>query len=549
MDTIKIKCNDNIERIYPKGTTYYEISKDYHSPNPILGVRIYNDVFPLAKEAKHDADVTFIDVDDLIGNKIYKSALKYICEIALFNYNKTLEISFEHSVPKGLLGVIKGDKVITEQDAKAIKAEMLKIVESDLIIEKLNVKPREAIKYYQNTNQYEKAENIQNINDKAVALYKLQNHLNYFYTEMPYSTGAINKFDLVYLGNNQIVLLFPKIGDHGKLPEYVHYEKIIKAYADGKKWLDALGVPYVTDINDKVANGEIKKFIQSNELTFSLNISKIAAEINNRKDVKFVLIAGPSSSGKTTTNERLGAYLNALGYDTINISLDDYFKNRDETPLGEDGKPNFETLDAIDVNKFNEDINDLLNGEEITLPRYNFITGKREVTTKKLKLKDNSILLIEGLHALNNKLMLGVDKRYKYKIYLSPFIPINIDRHNYISTLDLRLLRRIVRDNRTRGYNVNSTIDNWQRVRDGEEKYIFPFIQEADVIVNTALAYEVGVLKVYIEPLLYSVKIDSKYYAEARRLISFLKQFYTIPGEYVNDNSILREFIGGKNND
>ena len=282
---------------------------------------------------------------------------------------------------------------------------------------------------------------------------------------------------------------------------------------------------------------------------FSLDLAKVVDNIINNRDIKFILIAGPSSSGKTTTNARIASYLEALGYDAIKISLDDYFVNREDNPKDEDGNYDFECLEAIDVKLFNEDLQRLLKGEEISLPVYNFISGKREYPKKYVKLNENSIFLIEGLHALNDKITAGIDNKYKYRIYLSPFIPINIDKHNYVSTIDLRLLRRIVRDNRTRGYDCLKTIDNWQRVRNGEEKYIFPYIHQANVIINTALAYEVGVLKIYVEPLLLSVGVDSIYYEEARRLIGFLNQFFSIPGEYVNDDSILREFIGGRYND
>lgn len=308
-------------------------------------------------------------------------------------------------------------------------------------------------------------------------------------------------------------------------------------------------MPYISDLNKTIGNGKIKDFIRSNELIFSLNIAKAVDNIISNRDIKFILISGPSSSGKTTTTSRISSYLEALGYNTIKISLDDYFVDRDKNPVDENGKYDFECLEAIDVEAFNNDLNRLLNGEEITLPTYNFITGKREYSKDKVMMKENTIFLIEGLHALNDDLTINVEDKYKYKIYLSPFIPLNIDEHNYVSTIDLRLLRRIVRDNRTRGYDIFKTIDNWQKVRYGEEKYIFPYIHQANVIINTALAYEIGVLKVFVEPLLLSVGVDSNYYEEARRLIDFLKQFFPIPGEYVNDESILREFIGGKYND
>ena len=282
---------------------------------------------------------------------------------------------------------------------------------------------------------------------------------------------------------------------------------------------------------------------------FNLNIADCARIIEDRKDIKFILIAGPSSSGKTTTTSRLASYFEALGYNPIKISLDDYFVNREDTPKDEFGDYDFECLEALDVKLFNENLIKLLKGESVKFPKYNFMTGLREYYKEEVKMTDKSIFLIEGLHALNENLTKEIEEKYKFKIYLSPFIPLSIDKYNYVSTIDLRLLRRIVRDNRTRGYDVIKTIDNWQSVRNGEEKYIFPYIHQANVIINTALAYEVGVLKVYVEPLLLSVSVDSIYYEEARRLVDFLKQFFPIPGEYVNDESILREFIGGRYND
>ena len=517
--------------------------------NNIMGFKIGNEVFSLDCKATNDCKIEFINTNDIIGNKIYKAGLKFLFEVALLETFPKLKISYEHSVPRGMLGVVSGNKILTQDDLNKIKSKMADLVKEDEKIEKINVSPKEAIKYYQVTNELEKASNIQSISDKMVTLYKLHNRLNYFYSIMPYSIGSINKYELIYLGNNRIVFLFPSVNSNGNVPEYVHYDKIIDSFLEGKKWLDNLNMPYISDLNKTIGNGKIKDFIRSNELIFSLNIAKVVDNIISNRDIKFILISGPSSSGKTTTTSRISSYLEALGYNTIKISLDDYFVDRDKNPVDENGKYDFECLEAIDVEAFNNDLNRLLNGEEITLPTYNFITGKREYSKDKVMMKENTIFLIEGLHALSDDLTINVEDKYKYKIYLSPFIPLNIDEHNYVSTIDLRLLRRIVRDNRTRGYDIFKTIDNWQKVRYGEEKYIFPYIHQANVIINTALAYEIGVLKVFVEPLLLSVGVDSNYYEEARRLIDFLKQFFPIPGEYVNDESILREFIGGKYND
>ena len=548
MDTVKIIFNDNSTHEYKSGTSYYDISKDYNMEN-IVGFKIGNEVYSLDKKALQDEKINFISASDLIGNKIYKSGLKFIFEVALEEVFPDLSIRYEHSVPRGMLGEVLGPHILTQEDISKVKEKMSEIIQNNDEITKVIVSPKEAIKYYNSKGEHEKAENIQNISDKVVTLYKLHNKFNYFYSQMPYKTGIINKFELVYLGNNKIIFLFPNVGKNNVL-EYVHYDNIINSFLEGKKWLSNLQMPYITNLNKTIGNGDIINFMQSSELMFNLNIYNAVEDIiNNHRDVKFILIAGPSSSGKTTTTKRISSHFKAMGYHTICISLDDYYVDRELTPKLENGKYDFESLNAINVERFNDDLKKLLDGKEVTLPQYDFITGKSETSNNKIKLQENSIFLIEGLHAINDELTSSIENKYKYKIYLSPFIPLNIDKHNYISTLDLRLLRRIVRDNRTRGYDVVKTIDSWQSVRDGEEKYIFPFIHQANTIINTALPYEVGVLKVYVEPLLLSVSVDSIYYEEARRLIDFLKQFFPIPGEYVNDYSILREFIGGLKND
>ncbi len=548
MDTVCIVMNNNVVHDYKKGITFYEVSKDCNLEN-IVGLKINNEVFSLDKIVDRDEKVEFINTSDITGNKIYKAGLKFLFLVALQEVYPSLDIRYEHSVPRGMLGVVTGDKILNQDDISKIKEKMSEIIESNDIIEKLNINPKEAIKYYKKKNEYEKADNIQNINDKVVNLYKLRGKINYFYSLMPHNVGAINKFELVYLGNNRIIFLFPGVRTNGFVPEYVHYDNILKSFLEGKDLLEKLNMPYVTDLNKTVSNGKIKSFIRSCELSFYLNIAKVVKQIEDNKDIKFILIAGPSSSGKTTTALRLSSYFESLGYDPITISLDDYFVDRDKNPKDENGNYDFECLEALDVELFNKNLNDLLSGHKVVFPKYNFLTGTREFGKDEISMKENSIFLIEGLHALNEELTRDVSEKYKFKIYLSPFIPLNIDRHNYVSTLDLRLLRRIVRDNRTRGYNVVNTIDNWQNVRNGEEKYIFPYIHQANAIINTALAYEVGVLKVFVEPLLLSVSVESTYYEEARRLLDFLKQFFPIPGEYVNDESILREFIGGKYND
>ena len=530
---------------FEKNITYYEISKGFNLGKEILGVKINNEVFSLSEKANQDSKITFIDLNDLTGNKIYKSGLEFIFEVALKEVFPNLEITYQHSVPKGVLGEIVGDKVITQEDLGKIKSVMARIISEDKIFKKLNIKKKEAIEFYKTVGQEEKATNIQNISDKVVTLYELNGIYNYYYSDMPYSTGSITQYDIIYLGRNRLVFVVPSNRTDGKLPEYVHYDSIINSFLVGKKWLETLDMKYVTSINKTISDNKIKEFIKSCELVFNLNVSKVATEVTNDRNVKFVLIAGPSCSGKTTTTKRLSSYLIAQGFDPISISIDDFFVNREDSPKDEFGNYDFECLTAVDLELFNDTLKRLLNKEEVRMPLYNFQTGKREFQDKYIKLKDNSIVLIEGLHALNDDLLLGIDNKYKYKIYLSPFIPLNLDKHNYISTVDLRLMRRIIRDNRDRNQSINKTIHRWQSVRNGEEKYIFPYIHQADVIINTALPYEIGVERVYIEPLLRSISVESIYYEEARRLLNFLKLFFPIPSEYVNGDSIIREFIGG----
>jgi len=545
MENVIITFNNGQKRSYPKGLTYYDISKDYSLGNEILGVKINNEITPLTTKVTKDVEVEFFDFNDLTGYKMYQAALKFIFEVALKEYNSSLEVVYEHSVPKGILAHITG-KDITKEDLMAIKGKMASIISEDHKFQKFNVLKKEAYEYYMSTGDEVKAKNIHNNTAEIVTLYKLKDNINYFYIELPYSTKAITKFDVIYLGDNRIVFLFPSKRTNGVVPEYVHYPNIIKSFIDGKKWLAKQGVSYLSNLNDTIASGKIKEFIHSNELLFNENISTAAEQIISNPDKKIVLIAGPSSSGKTTTSKRLASYLKMHGFDPIYIGVDDYFVDRDKSPKDEFGNYDWECLMAIDLDYFNNQLNDLLHGKVVNLPKYDFVTGKRVKTDKFIKLKENSIIIIEGLHALNDDMTPYIPEKYKYKIYLSPFIPLNIDKHNYISTLDLRLLRRITRDNRTRGHNVDQTIEKWQSVRNGEEKYIFPYIHQADVIINTALAYEIGVIKEYVLPLLCSVGLNSKHYEEARRLIHFLDKFYPIPGEYVNKDSILREFIGGE---
>ena len=546
MSTITITFEDKSETTFPVNTTVSEIALKYQSKmkNPIIGARLNNEIVSMDYKLTKDAKLDFLDFTDPYGYRMYQGGLKFIYEVAIKELFEHAEVRFWHSVPKGIMTEIISEKNILKDDLTKIKQKMEEIVKANLKIEKLNVLSKDAIKYYEINGQYEKSKNIHNTNDEIVTLYRLKKYFNYFYTDLPIETSKITQFELVYLGNNKIVLVYPSITDQGKNLEYIHYDNIIDTFLNGEEWLKLMNIPYLSDINDRVSSGKIKNLIKANELVFNEKIYQVAQMIHDKKDVKVVLISGPSSTGKTTTTKRLTSYLETFGYEPIAISVDDFFKERSETPKLPNGKLDYESLNAIDLDLFNKTLNDLIEQKEVVLPRYNFITGKKEQQEKTFFLKENGIILIEGLHCLNDDLTPNILNKYKFKIYLSPFIPLAIDRHNYVSTVDLRLLRRMIRDNRDRGTDVSKTIEQWQTVRAGEEEYIFPYIHQADIIINTAYVFEVGVLKVFAEPLLYSVRDDSPYYEEARRLLKSLKNFYPIPGEYVSSDSILREFIG-----
>ena len=546
MSDIELRFNDKLVK-FPESSTYYDVSKSL-GYNNILGIMVNNRIASLADKIAKDAVVTPLDINTDYGNRIYTAGLKMIFEYSVRVVIPNAKVKFSYNLPQGLVAEINYSRDLTIEQLEEVKNCMSSIVKEDIRFEKIILKNSDGYSFYKKMHNKVKSDNIQNITDATIFLYRLKDLINYYYSEMPYSTSAINIFDLVNLGNNLVLLNYPSDHDNGILPEVNNYKGIINAYIKGKRWLYTMNVPYINDINREVCNGNIASFVRSSELNFNLEINDTAKYISTNKNIKYVMISGPSTSGKTTVTKRLSNYFEIYGLDPVVISLDDYFKERVDTPKDKDGNYDFECLEALDLDYLNSDIQKILSGEEITLPKFNFITGKKELTSKKVKLSSNSIVLFEGLHAINDNLLTILPSMNKYKIYVSPYIPLCLDEHNYISHDDLRLIRRLVRDFRTRGYNIEKTIKSNKKVKEGEIKYITPYISKADMIINTSLPYEVGVLKVFAAPLLYSVSCDSAYYSEARRLLSFLKQFFTISSEFVPQDSILREFIGGDSN-
>ena len=360
------------------------------------------------------------------------------------------------------------------------------------------------------------------------------------------STKYIDKFGLTLIDENGFVLSHPDLHNPECVLPYKHHKKVFDTFYHYCQWGKKIQVSNAADLNRIVANGEYGDLIRLSEAYYESQLSKIADDIYSKSDkIKVVLIAGPSSSGKTTSSKRLETYLRSKGLVPHQISTDDYFLNRVDTPKDENGEYDFETIDALDIDLLNKQLSKLLDGERVLLPQYNFILGKREYKNKWLQLEENDIIIIEGIHALNDLTTLSIDNNRKYKIFISPLSQVNVDNHNYIRTSDTRKLRRIVRDNKYRGHNASETLKMWSKIKQGENKYIYPYQDNVDAVINSALIYEIGILKTYVEPLLFSVEEDDPFYPEAIRLINFLRNFLPIPSEDVPANSILREFIGG----
>ncbi len=530
--------------LYPRDITLEDISKDFQKnySETIIMAEVNGRPCELNYKVTDDVTVDFFDLTSPTGNRVYESGLIFVLEKACLNMLNS-EIEVKYSIDKGIY--IKTYKKITKEDLDKVSREMKEIVKRDLPIQKNLVNRLEAIDYYKSTKNYDKVNVLKYSVNTNVNLYRLMDIYNYFFSYLPVGTGALKEFKLTYIDQNSFVLRYPNIYYLNKIPVYKHHDKLFNEFKKYDEWSEKLGIENVSSLNSRVTKGNVDDLVLLSENIQNNSLFKIAETIYNNKKLKLILLAGPSSSGKTTTSKKLELFLKGFGLNPIAISIDNYFVDRDKTPRLPDGSYDFESLNAINVELFNRNLKDLLDGKEVTLPVYNFITGKSELSDESIKLGEKEILIVEGLHALNEELTYSIDKKNKYKIYLCPLTVLSLDNHNRIRTTDNRLLRRIVRDNRTRGYSASDTLSSWGKVREGEEKYVFPFQDEADVIFNTSLIYELGVLKTYAEPLLYSVEESDPMYKEAVRLLNLLKNILPISNDYIPVDSIVREFIGG----
>lgn len=526
------------------GKTIYDLMKEQNLENEVIAVIIDNDITELSTKLKIDTKMKLIKIKDRMGAKIYRSGLKFLYITAvkeLFGRNTNVELL--HSLDKGIYTRINLELNNTMVDE--IKAKMHELVKEDIRITRVVTSRKEAISYFNSVKEYEKSLTYKQMTGEMLTLYSMLDYYNYFYTKMPYSTKILTSFDLTLTTDKGVMLEYPSTFDM-KIPEYTHMPQVLNVFDNYAVWAEKLGVKYVSEVNNVVINGKIKEFIELNEIKQNNDLLEIANKIqNNINDIKIVLIAGPSSSGKTTTCKKLALYLKSKGLNPFTLSTDDFFKDRKDTPKNEKGEYEYDIPEAIDIDLFNEKLDALLKGEETTLPTYNFLTGEKEYKHPPVSLKNRDLLIVEGIHTLNELLTSKIPRENKLKIYISPFTPLGLDRHNHVSTVDLRLIRRIVRDARTRGYNAVDTLKSWRNVRISEEKYIFPYQKEADIVLNTALIYELGILKTFAVPLLYNVNYKSEYYTEAKRIINFLKIFLNIPESALPETALLREFVGG----
>lgn len=545
MNTFKIIYKDK-EHLVNEGTTYKEFIEKFLNidSTKIALCRLDKDYYELFREIYRDGKIELIEFDSPIGYKIYTRTLQFIFIKATLDLYDDSIITIEHSIGEGVFGELHKEEVLNKEDIDKIKVRMKELIDEDIPIKRIKVKREKAIEIFTGYGMEDKVSLLNHVNFENVKLYELDGRYDYFYGQMAYSTGIIKAFDLMYYEPG-FVLRYPKKNDLNVVADFKENRKLSQIFIETERWLNILEVGEVGSLNDKVENKEFRDLVMVSEALHEKKIAQIADMINERKETKVVLIAGPSSSGKTTFANRLSVQLRVNGYVPIPISLDDYFVDRDHTPKDENGEYDFESVYSLDLDLFNKHLCSLLKGEEVEIPRYNFRKGEREWIDHKLILPSNGVLLIEGIHGLNPILTSSISDKQKFKIYISALTQLNLDNHNRIATTDIRRVRRIVRDYLSRGYGGEDTLKMWPSIRRGEEKNIFVFQEEADVMFNSTLVYELCVLKKYALEELDKISEDSPVYLEASRLKSFLGFFKEIDKDYVPTNSILREFIGG----
>ena len=548
-ETITIYCkNNNTYKDVPIGSSLLDIYTALGAPlryRP-MNAQVNNKTESLNFRCWQPKDIEFIDYTQLSGLRTYVRSLCHIFSKAVYDIWPTATLNLEHPVSKGYYCVIHNGKNIDLETIERIKKRMWELIDADLPFLHKSVRTVDAAVLFRERGMNDKARLIETAGLPYTSYYELEGYINFFYGCLTPSTGYIQLFDLEpYMDG--VLLRIPKQTDPMELQPVIKQDKMFEAYKEHLTLQRTVGLDNVGDLNLAIEKGRSQDIILVSEAMQEKQVAKIAEKIADgyKEGIRIVLISGPASSGKTTFCKRLQVQLTTNLLHPVGISLDDYFLNREDTPKDEHGEYDFESLYALDLPYFNKDLKKLLSGEEIDLPTFNFETGQRVFKGKKLKLRENSILVIEGIHALNPELTEFIDDKYKYRVYVSVLTSISLDNHNWIPTTDNRLLRRIIRDYRFRGYSAEDTINRWPSVRRGEDKWIFPYQENADAMFNSAMLYELAALRKFAEPILAQVPESSKANAEAYRLLRFLRYFNYIPTEELPGTSLLREFLGG----
>ncbi len=549
---IRVQVHGEIPHLFPAGISWEQIAAESESvrssKSPVMAVESGHQLHELSETVKKDCTARWIYLSDLEGYRIYVRTLTYLfiaCAQQVLGQDKRVIVL--HSLGGNLYSEIRLAEEtlrVSEQQIRAIKEAMLHMVAVNAPIQKKAHLLSDALMYFEEDKRYDKLSLLHYRTSSNVNLYELGEEKDYFYGGMLPAVGALKWFDLQSYEDG-IILITPQRTLPHALRSFAPQPKLFGVFQQSKQWSRILDVANVGALNDCIAAGKIDTLIQISEALHAKHIAEIACRVAENRRIKLILVAGPSSSGKTTFAQKLGIQLQAEGFRPHLISMDNYFINRDQVPFGPDGLQDFESVDAVDAALFNEHMQQLLRGEAVQLPTYNFKTGKREYNGQTLQLCEEDVLIVEGIHCLNEVLSQSVPKDQKFKIYISAITMLNIDDHNRIPTTDGRLLRRMVRDHQHRATSAADTIRRWPSVRNGEERNIFPFQEEADVIFNSAHIYELAVLKTYAEPLLYNIQKEEPEFGEARRLIKFLNYFLGVSSELVPEMSIIREFIGG----
>lgn len=534
------------DRQYEEGTTLLAVSRDeaHRHAAPIVAAMLNNDVKDLQAAVPDGATVDFVDLTSEEGTRVYRRSLAFVLVAAARDLFPAGEVTVEHSISKGLYCELHLERELTGEDVERLQARMREIVAEDRPFVRRSMPRGEAIALFAAAGQTEKVRLLGQLDRETVSVYYCGDAYDYFYGTMVPSTGYLQVFELRYRAPG-FILRFPEKEAPAVLPPYTEQSKLFKIFQEGEQWGKILRCPYVANLNEYAAEGRLAEIIRIAEALHEKKLAQIADFITEHcNQVRVILVAGPSSSGKTTFAQRLSVQLRVNGVRPVPVSLDDYFVSREQTPRDEGGDFDFEAIEAIDLELFNEHLVRLLKGESVKIPTYDFMTGQREYRGHRIQLEPDQPLIIEGIHGLNERLTRAVPRDQKVKIYISALTQLSIDNHNRIPTTDTRLIRRIVRDSQFRSHDALKTLERWPSVRRGEERNIFPFQEEADIMFNSALIYELGVLRGCAEGLLREIGPDSPKYSEAKRLLNFLSYFTPLSDEDIPANSILREFVG-----